>query len=159
MARTTVTKADAELADTALLASRALVGVIARSVTPALERVSLPQLRVLVLLGSMGTTRSGAIAELVGVHPSTFSRTTDRLVQGGWVRRVANPSSRRETLVELTDAGRRLVAQVMQRRRSELARILVRIPPDRREALLDAFEEFSLAAGETSLSELATLGV
>ena len=159
MARTTLPKAEPELTEATLTASRALLGVVARSVAPALDQVSLPQLRVLVLLASHGTTRSGTLAELVGVHASTFSRTTDRLAAGGWVRRVPNPQSRRETLVELTDTGRRLVASVVQRRRTELASILRKVPVEDRPAVRAAFEVFAAAAGEQPLVDLAVLGV
>ncbi len=159
MARATLPKAEPELTEATLAASRALLAVIARSVAPALEQVSLPQLRVLVILAGHGTTRSGTLAGLVGVHASTFSRTTDRLVAGGWVRRVPNPHSRRETLVELTDTGRRLVASVMQRRRSELAAILRRVAVEDRPAVRAAFETFAGACGEPPLVDLAVLGV
>lgn len=159
MARATLPKADPELTEATLTAARAMLGVVARSLGPALERVSLPQLRVLVLLAGRGTTRSGVLAELVGVHASTFSRTTDRLAAGGWVRRVPNPQSRRETLVELTDAGRRLVAGVAQRRRTELAAVLRRVPAEQRAAVQAAFVVFAEAAGEPAPGELSVLGL
>jgi DNA-binding MarR family transcriptional regulator len=158
MARATLPKPEPELTEATLAASRALLGVIVRSLAPALDKVSLPQLRVLVILAGHGTTRSGTLAELVGVHASTFSRTTDRLAAGGWVRRVPNPQSRRETLVELTDSGRRLVASVTQRRRTELAVILRRVPVEQRPAVRAAFDAFAEASGEPSLVDLAVLG-
>jgi DNA-binding MarR family transcriptional regulator len=159
MARTTLPKAEPELTEATLGASRAMLAVIARSAAPALDQVSLPQLRVLVILAGHGTTRSGSLAELVGVHASTFSRTTDRLAAGGWVRRVPNPKSRRETLVELTETGRRLVAGVVQRRRSELSAVLRKVPVDKRPSVRAAFEAFAEAAGEPTLGDLAVLGV
>lgn len=162
MARTTLPKAEPELTEATLTATRALLGVVARSLAPALEQISLPQLRVLVVLAAHGTTRSGVLADLVGVHASTFSRTTDRLAAGGWVRRVPNPESRRETLVELTESGRRLVASVGQRRRSEVSAILRRVPVQDRPVLREAFEAFFAAAtttaGEPSAVDLAVLG-
>jgi DNA-binding MarR family transcriptional regulator len=159
MARATLPKAEPELTEATLAASRAMLAVIARSVGPALGQVSLSQLRVLVILAGHGTTRSGTLADLVGVHASTFSRTTDRLAAGGWVRRVPNPQSRRETLVELTETGRRLVAGVMQRRRTELSAVLRKVPVERRAAVREAFEAFADAAGDSPSVELAVLGV
>jgi DNA-binding MarR family transcriptional regulator len=159
MARATLPKAEPELTEATLRASRALLAVVARSAAPALERVSLPQLRVLVLLAAHGRTRSGTLAELVGVHASTFSRTTDRLAAGGWVRRVPNPDSRRETLVELTDAGKRLVAGVAQRRRTEMAAVLRKVPVERRPAVRAAFEAFADAAGDPAAGDLSVLGL
>ncbi|HEX4700411.1 MAG TPA: MarR family transcriptional regulator [Actinomycetes bacterium] len=148
----------AEEVDSTLDASRALLGVVARSVAGALEQVTLPQFRVLVLLSVDGPLRSGVLAERAGVHPSTFSRTADRLVAGGWVRRVENPHSRREVIVAPTTAGRRLVADVTRRRREEIARILGRLSPGERESVRAGLTAFALGAGEVSVDDLAALG-
>ena len=82
--------------DAALRASRAMLGIVARSVAPALERVSLPHFRVLVLLETSGPLRVGAIAERLGIVVSTFSRSLDRLEAGGWVQRSPSEESRRD---------------------------------------------------------------
>lgn len=142
-----------------LRASRALLGVVARSLDGALDEVSLPQFRVLVLLAAQGPLRSGVVADRMGIHPSTFSRNADRLVAGGWVRRVDDPESRLSVLIELTEAGARLVDGVMQRRRAELATILAAMPADQRAVLAEALESFARAAGEPGLDELAPLGL
>lgn len=146
--------------DAVLTSSRALLGVVARSLAPALEEVTLPQFRVLVILSSSpAPVRSGALAEAVGVHASTFSRNADRLAAGGWVRRVENPASRRETLIELTPQGARLVALVTRRRRAEIRRILGDLPPEQLPLVEAAFEAFAGATGEPPVHELATLGL
>lgn len=143
-----------------LTASRGLLGVVARSLAPALEQVSLPQFRALVVLSSHGEPmRSGALATALGVHPSTFSRNADRLEAGGWVRRVENPDSRREVLVELTPEGTHLVDLVTRRRRTEIAAVLRRLDDDERRLVVDAFELFTRAAGEPTVEELAALGM
>ena len=92
--------------DSALRASRALLAIVARSLAPVLEEVTLPQFRVLVLLETRGPTRVGTLAAQLDVHPSTFSRALDRLEAAGWVTRAANADSRREVLVSITPAGR-----------------------------------------------------
>lgn len=142
-----------------LTASRALLGIVARSVAPALEAVSLPQFRVLVLLAAAGPTRVGHLAEQVGANPSTFSRSVDRMVAGGWVIRAENPDSRREVLLELTDDGRWLVESVTIRRRREIDNVLERMPESDRAALFAALGAFNAAAGETSVGDLLPLGV
>lgn len=153
------TDVDDALVDAALDASRALLGAVARSLAGALEQVSLPQFRVLVLLTTRGGQRSGDLARAVGVHPSTFSRSADRLVTSGWVRRAENPDSRREVLVELTPQGAALVAEVTRRRRDELATVLGRVDPDQRTAVRDALRAYAVAAEESAGSDLLTLGV
>lgn len=146
--------------DAVLTSSRALLGVVARSLAPALEEVTLPQFRVLVILSSSpGPVRSGALAAAVGVHASTFSRNADRLVAGGWIRRVENPASRRETLIELTPQGAKLVALVTRRRRAEIRRLVGRLGSDEIALVEAAFDAFARATGEPPSHELATLGL
>lgn len=146
-------------ADATLLASRALLGVIARSVVGAMQQVTLPQFRVLVLLASSGPLRMGAIAERMGTHPSTLSRIVDRLVVGDLVARERNADSRRETLIVLTEKGGRLVDAVTARRRDEIGRILAGLTDDERQQVEAALSLFSRAAGEVVASDLLVLGL
>lgn len=152
-----------DLDDTAaavLTASRALLAVVARSVAPALEQVTVPQFRVLVVLSTSGApVRHRDLADALGVHSSTFTRTTDRLVSSGWVTRAENPDNRRETLVSLTAQGRDLVAEVTESRRDEIRSILRRLPAARRADVLAALRDFADAAGEPSVPALAEFTV
>ena len=134
--------------------------MVASSLAPALEQVTLPQFRVLVVLSvAPRPVRSGDLAASIGVHRSTFSRTADRMVAGGWIRRVDNPDSRRETMIVLTTKGARLVALVTKRRRTEINTILRRMSRRDREVARRGLEAFAQACGEASASELATLGM
>ena len=142
-----------------LTASRALLGIVARSVAPALEAVSLPQFRVLVLLAEQGATRVGRLAEQIGAHPSTFSRSIDRLAAAGWVARGENPDSRREVLLDLTDDGRWLVESVTVRRHREIAAVLGRMGAEDRRSLAASLAAFNVAAGEPSVGDLLPLGM
>ncbi|MGN6325063.1 MarR family winged helix-turn-helix transcriptional regulator [Pseudolysinimonas sp.] len=146
-------------ADAALVASRALLGVVASSLADALEDVTLPQFRVLVVLRTGGAQRMGALAQAMDVNPSTFSRFIDRMVDGGWIVRRASPDSRREVLIDLTPQGEHIVDQVSQRRRREIRRILAGMPAADRHALTEALERFAVAAGEPSARDLLVLGL
>ncbi len=148
-----------EVTEAAVTASRALLGVVARSVASALEVVTLPQFRVLVVLATSEPLRMGVLADRMGVLPSTFSRSIDRMVIGGWVQRATSPDSRREVLIELTSNGRMLVDDVTERRRRDIARILSRMARDKQDALRDAFEAFAEAAGEPAAEDLLILGI
>ena len=145
--------------DDVVLSSRALLAVIAKTISPALEAVTLPQFRVLVVLVGAGPHRVGALAERLDALPSTFSRALDRLEQGGWVQRVPSTESRREVIVQATDEAKRLVGAVTEARRLELARILDRLPPERRAVVAAAFREFADAADEPTMDDLLPLGV
>ena len=131
-----------------LTASRVLVAVSARSLAEVEDRVTLPQFRMLVVLSSRGESKLVALAELLGVAPSTAMRMVDRLIAAGLADRQTNPDNRRETLLQLTDEGRRTVEDVTARRRQEIAVIVERLAPQQRTALIDALTDFNQAGGE-----------
>lgn len=145
--------------DATLTASRALLGVVARSLTDVLEMVTLPQFRILVVIASSGPLRMGALAQRVGSTPSTLSRAIDRLEAGGWVRREHSPDSRREILIHLSPHGEQVVAHVTERRRREIGEILEQLRPDDRKAVGRAFALFAAAAGEPPPEDVIVLGL
>ncbi|MFI7587425.1 MarR family winged helix-turn-helix transcriptional regulator [Spongisporangium articulatum] len=134
--------------EAAMVASRALLGVVAVSLQPVLDKVTVPQFRALVLLDTLGPSRTGALAERLGIHQSTFSRTADRLVAAGLVRRLPNPNSRREVLVSLTASGRRLVTRVMQRRTEHIRAALEPLTPQQRRTVLEGMQLLAVALDE-----------
>ncbi|WP_037890838.1 MarR family winged helix-turn-helix transcriptional regulator [Streptomyces viridochromogenes] len=146
-----------------LTASRLLVAVSARSLAAVEDGVTLPQFRMLVVLSTQGATNLVALAELLQVAPSTAMRMVDRLIAAGLADRQINPDNRRETLLQLTADGRRMVEDVTARRRAEIAAIVERLAPTQRAALVDALTAFNEAGGEppvpaASDSELHPLG-
>ncbi|NEN04692.1 MarR family transcriptional regulator [Diaminobutyricibacter tongyongensis] len=148
-----------EATEATLRASRALLGIVARSVADALDVVTLPQFRVLVVLAGAGPLRMGVLAARVGAVPSTFSRTIDRMADSGWVQRKESPESRREILIDLTALGAQLVADVTERRRRQMAAILSSLNGDQQRTIIHALELFSTAAGEPAPEDLLTLGL
>ncbi|MEH0528897.1 MarR family transcriptional regulator [Streptomyces stelliscabiei] len=139
-----------EVTRAVLTASRLLVAISARSLAAVEERVTLPQFRMLVVLSMRGATKLVVLADQLQVAPSTAMRMVDRLIAAGLADRRTNPGNRRETLLQLTDEGRRAVEDVMARRRTELATVVERLAPDQREALIGALTAFNTAGGEPS---------
>lgn len=137
-----------EVLDAAITASRALVGLAARSLAACEEDVTLPQYRMLVVLGTRGPQPAATLAGALGVSAPTATRMCDRLVRKRLVERQANPSDRRQVVLGLTDAGQELVQTVTQRRRKEIAALLKDVPSDRLASLVEAFRLFADAAGE-----------
>ncbi|WP_030606389.1 MarR family winged helix-turn-helix transcriptional regulator [Streptomyces sclerotialus] len=131
-----------------LTASRVLVAVSARSLAAIEGTVTLPQFRLLVVLSAHGGAKLVTVAELLGVNPSTALRMVDRLIAAGHVRREVNPHNRRETILQLTGEGRRIVEEVTARRHAEIAEIVARMPAPRRAELVAALTAFACAAGE-----------
>ena len=112
-----------------------------------------------MVLDSHGETNLTGLAEKLGVTSSTALRMIDRLLVAGLVTRRDNPASRREVLLGLSPAGRRVVRRVTGRRRAELARVVARMPDARRSELVAALRAFAEAAGEPEPSpdEVSTL--
>jgi DNA-binding MarR family transcriptional regulator len=137
-----------DLVDAVVRASRALVGVAARSLAGLEEEVTLAQYRMLVLLCSRGAQRVADLAQALGVNPSTATRMSDRLVAKRLARRQRTASDRRSVRVGVTASGRALVDEVTERRRQEIGRIVAAMTPARRELLVDALRAFADAAGE-----------
>ncbi|MFF9036126.1 MarR family winged helix-turn-helix transcriptional regulator [Streptomyces sp. NPDC014892] len=137
-----------EVTRAVLTASRLLVAISARSLAAVEERVTLPQFRMLVVLSVRGATKLVVLADQLQVAPSTAMRMVDRLIAAGLADRQTNPDNRRETLLRLTDEGRRAVEEVMARRRAELATVVERLAPNQRAALVDALTAFNAAGGE-----------
>ncbi|MFJ6789351.1 MarR family winged helix-turn-helix transcriptional regulator [Streptomyces angustmyceticus] len=136
-----------------LTASRLLVAVSARSLAEVEERVTLPQFRMLVVLSMRGSAKLVVLAELLQVAPSTAMRMVDRLIAAGLADRQTNPASRRETVLRLTDEGRRTVENVTSRRRAEISAIVERLAPDQRTALIKALAALNEAGGEPPAEE------
>lgn len=144
---------------TALLtASRALVGVSARSLIGVEETVTVTQFRTLVVLRAHGTSRLNRLSDRLKVNASTTLRTVERLREAGLVDRRENPDDRREVVIELTDRGRQLVDEVTARRRRAIEGIVRAMPVEQRAAMVDALLAFTRAADEPlAVEESATL--
>jgi DNA-binding MarR family transcriptional regulator len=147
------TAADA-VTDAVLTASRLLIAVSATSIAAVDETITIPQFRLLVVLHSRGPMKLSAMADILGVNPSTTTRMVDRLVVAGQVDRQVNPTSRREVVLNLTDQGAKTVVKVTQQRRRHIARIVARMPDVHRTQLVDALEAFNEAGGEPSASDV-----
>lgn len=139
-------------------AARVLVAVSARSVAAVEDVVTLPQLRVLVVVASRTAPNLGMVASGLGVHPSNATRAVDRLVSAGLLDRGDDPTDRRNLVLALTAKGQELVDQVMAQRRDAIAAILDRMPPSRRRSLVPVMRAFAEAAGDTLEEAAWSLG-
>lgn len=137
-----------ELVTALLTASRALVGVSARSLGEVEETVTLTQFRTLVVLDGHGPSRLNRLAERLDVQASTALRAVDRLIDAGFVQRRENQADRREVVIELTPGGRDLVDQVTSRRRAAIEHVVRAMPSSKRRDLVDALIAFAAAADE-----------
>lgn len=101
--------------------------------------VTMSQCMTLELLLDNGRLAVGALAEALGLETSTVTRTVDVLVRDGLLHRVRDESvDRRRVFVSLTDAGRKLAVDLQRCADDYCARILERVPAERRDDLGEA---------------------
>lgn len=136
------------ITDALLTASRLLVAISARSIAHIDETITIPQFRTLVILANHGPLNLATLASLLGVQPSTTGRMVDRLVGVGLIARSPHPHSRRELVAELTTRGRRVVHEVTAHRRTEIAKVVEKMPARDRRGLLRALTAFAAAGSE-----------
>lgn len=132
-----------------LAASKALVGVAARSLAPVEEELTLVQFRALLLVVEGRAPSPGELAEILDVHPSNATRLVDRLVARGLVTREIAVGDRRTLVLDATTAGRTLIRQVLDQRRRDIDRILERMGDDA-QPVAAALARFAEAAGESA---------
>ncbi|CAN5307768.1 MarR family transcriptional regulator [soil metagenome] len=139
--------------DAALAASGALFALMTRSISDALDVVTLPQYAVLSALSDGPHT----LDELAGhrdVAASSLDGTVQGLVETGWVIEIPPRAiPRREGTYELTAHGAQLIAQGVARRRADMAGILDSLSHHERQSLAHAFAVFASAADDDSFSE------
>ncbi|MDI6909209.1 MarR family transcriptional regulator [Nocardioides sp.] len=133
------------------VATRDLVGVALRSVE-RLE-VSLSQYRLLLVLHGRGRSTSTQCAQALGVAGSSVTRLADRLDASGHLVRGTDPDNRSVVTLELTEAGRRVVRKVTNRRRKELSKVLDRLDPAERAACASALETLHDLLGDVRPGE------
>jgi DNA-binding MarR family transcriptional regulator len=148
----------AEQVDAVMLAAQALVGVTVQSLTEFEDRVTLPQLRVLILVGQQGTLNLNALARAMKVHPSNATRACDRLVAAGLLSRSDAAGDRRNLALELTDDGKALIDTLVEHRRIAVGAVLAQVPASQRRAIAAAMRAFGQAAGQSAIGEAWKMG-
>jgi DNA-binding MarR family transcriptional regulator len=89
------------------------------------ERLSLAQLGVLGELHRAESITASALAEALRVRPQSLTRLLAQLESRRLVVRHPDPADRRQSLIALTETGRRLLAEDVGERRTLLAAAMV----------------------------------
>lgn len=114
--------------------------------------LTMPQLKVVLLLFTNGEERMSAIASALGVSLATATGVVDRLVEKDMVTREGDPNDRRVVLIRLSDKGEKLIAGLWQLARHN-AEVLLRALDQRRLQLLNEALRALLEAGEAIREE------
>jgi DNA-binding MarR family transcriptional regulator len=91
--------------------------------------LSLAARGVLGSLEEAGPTRLTALAAASGVSQPAMTQLVGRLERDGLVVRLIDPDDARATLVDLSDAGHALLAELRRLRRDRLAQLLDTLSP------------------------------
>jgi len=138
-----------EVADLEML-TRALVGITLQSLEVLGGEVSLPQFRLLLAASTLGRAPSSQLADAAALPASSVTRLADRLAAAGLLARGADARSRSIVTIEITTAGRDLVARVVARRHELLAAVLARMTPGERGAVGRAAARFTALAADAA---------
>lgn len=131
---------------TVLAASKVITAVVAHSLAAVENQVSVPGLRVLVILQAKGPLNLSKVAEALGVNASSASRTCERLVAAGLLDRRDSANDRRHVSLTLTDRGMEFVDNVMNERLGILTQVIAAMPVEERRNLMSSLEAFVTAA-------------
>lgn len=101
------------------------------------------QLRCLRRIGEQDGQRMVDIASKMQMPLPGASRLVDRLVRRGMVSRQSDPFDRRVVRVMLTDAGRAGLAEIDDKRRTQIENCLRYLDPKTVDHLLDALQLLS----------------
>lgn len=134
-----------EVTAAVMAAAQTVLAISARALAQTDATLTLPQLRVLVVLKGRGPVKLVSLATTLAVNPSTAMRMVGRLEAGGLVDRRTNPANRREVIVSLTGQGGALVEEVMAHRRAEVAALVGRLPAEQRAGLVPALRALTHA--------------
>lgn len=111
--------------------------------------LTMPQLKVVLLLYVNGAMRMSDIASSLGVSLATATGVVDRLVERDTVLREADPNDRRVVLCRLSEKGEDLTAVLWQSARERARQLLAAMTPTRLRMLNEALEALLQAGTAT----------
>jgi DNA-binding MarR family transcriptional regulator len=107
------------------------------------KRIGLAPLRALQALDRRGPSLVTALGDDMDLLPSIASRLSDRLADAGLITRSVSPTNRRATMLELTDAGRSVLAELITLRTNAIRAITDQMSKDDRDAMLQGSHGFT----------------
>jgi DNA-binding MarR family transcriptional regulator len=133
----------------------ALADKLFRELLPTVPRdllsldVTMPQMKILVILYVTGPRRMSDIASELDVTLPTATSLIDRLVEKHYVEREMNPDDRRVVLCHLSEAGEQVIKHIWQTARARSHELLHSMDISK----LALFAEALQAMHETALAE------
>ena len=107
------------------------------------KRIGLAPLRALQSLDRLGPSLVTELGADLDLLPSTASRLSDRLAEAGYITRRISPTNRRATLLEMTDAGRAVLDELIELRIQAFGEVVRHLSEAERTALVRGTEAFT----------------
>jgi len=141
--------------EAALDGYRQLAQVLAGSRQPELpdSSVTMAQMRVLMLLATIGATHMSELAGALRITLSTLSGLVDRLVESGLVSRHTDEHDRRQVIVSLSAEGVAFLDYFQEVGISHLRDLLLRLSPDEIRSVTATLDLLMSAAQELPAEE------
>ncbi|HXZ95067.1 MAG TPA: MarR family transcriptional regulator [Dehalococcoidia bacterium] len=111
--------------------------------------LTMPQLKVVLLLFMSGPARMSDIASALGVSLATATGVVDRLVERDVVQRESQPEDRRVVLCRLSEKGQKMIGRLWQLSRDNLRELLDAIEPAKLGLVIEALQAISQASDIT----------
>ena len=117
------------------------------------DGLTIPQMRLLWTLRDEDGLPVGALAEHLGVNPSTITGHVDRLVRQGLVRREEDAGDRRIVRNYLTEEGATTVGALRRIAGAFMLNILKRLDDAQLERLLASLQDLNAVAADARAEE------
>lgn len=104
------------------------------------QQMSYTQARALHVLRCKGPQIMSSLGDDLGITPRYVTILVDHMEEQGVAQRRPHPDDRRATLIELTDAGRRMCGETGDEHVEAAAELLRALSPEQQEALLEAMQ-------------------
>jgi DNA-binding MarR family transcriptional regulator len=142
----------ARLVDEVIAGYESLMQRLADSHTPEFLEidVTMPQAKLLYLLGAAGELHMSDLVQRLGVSLSTISGLVDRVVDHGLATRREDPADRRQVVVALTPAGSAFIDRFRELNARQMRDLLNALDDDELGQLRAALAALGRAAARRS---------
>jgi DNA-binding MarR family transcriptional regulator len=136
----------------------ALMQRLADSHTPEFLEIAItmPQAKLLYLLGAVGELHMSDLVIRLGVSLSTISGLVDRVVDHGLASRREDPADRRQVVVALTPAGSEFIDRFRELNARQMRELLEALEDDELAQVRDALGHLARAAARIVPSSTAS---
>lgn len=142
--------------DSILRSSRAILSIAVKSLNEIEETISIPQYRILVILGGRGELPMSEIVKGISLAPASATRLCDDLLKKGLVDRKAHLDDRRQVIITITHDGSQLLRRVTESRRRMIIEVVANLSETDLNEVEEGFSLFANASPEPDEEMLST---